>query len=136
VAGLLVLTGALAFAFRPRNGHPGLMPDRRALSAATVLATAAALVLAFSLNVPPNLGWFAFGAMVAAFLLGGSALRPRGSRARGLWIGVAAYLMAGVVSVLSINQGFVGDLDALAWLIQVLAWPGLLFSVWGGFLGR
>jgi hypothetical protein len=102
---------------------------------ASGLGLAAALLLALSLDLPVLLGYVAFGAVVAAFLLGGTALRPRGSRSRGLMLGAAAYLIAGIASVLIMNQGFVGEMDLLAWLLQVLAWPGLWYLMLGGFLG-
>jgi hypothetical protein len=132
---LIAVAGAVAFAVRSRGGRAAFVPDLRALRVAIGLALIAVLLLALSLDLPVYFGYLMFGATIAAFLLGGAALRPRGSRSRGLVLGVAVYLIAGVVSVFLFNRGFVGDLDAVAWLVHVLAWPGLTYLFLGGFLG-
>jgi hypothetical protein len=132
---LIAFAVVLAIAVQPRGAQPAFVPDPRSLRVALGLGLAAALLFALSLDLPVLLGYVAFGAVFAAFLLGGAAMRPRGSRLRGLMVGVTAYLVAGVVSVLIMNRGFVGDMDLLAWAVQSLAWPGLWYLALGGFLG-
>jgi hypothetical protein len=136
LGGLIATGGVVAVVLRPQGSQPAFVPDARALRVAIGLALTAAFLLALSLDISVFLGYSMFGATVAAFLLGGAGLRPRGSRSRGLILGVAAYLIAGVVSTLILERGFVGDLDVIAWLVHMLAWPGLWFLFLGGFLGR
>ena len=133
--GMLAIGLAIGLALLPRNDQPALVPETRSLRVALGLALVAALILAVSPQLPLLFGWLQWGALVGACLLGGTALRPRGSRYRGLMLGGVAYLVGGVVSVLITNRGFVGDMDLLAWLVQVLAWPGLMFLRFGQFLG-
>ena len=133
--GLVALAALSLFFLRARGGQPVMVPDPRSLTVAIALASVGGLIIALSLEVPVHLGYLAFGMVIAAFLLGGASLRPRGSRLRGLMLGISAYLLAGVISFLIMNQGFIDQQDLLAWMIQVPTWPGLWFLLLGGFLG-
>jgi hypothetical protein len=135
LAGILGITMAVALIVVPGNGRPALIPDRRSITLAAGLLLAAALLFALSLEIPVIFGYVAFGGVVAAFLLGGTGLRPRGSRLRGLMLGTVVYLIVGIVSALIFNDGYVRDMDLLAWVIQVPTWPGLWYLSLGGFLG-
>lgn len=130
---MIAIALAVAGILLPGNGRPVFVPDRRSFGVSIILALAAAFMLGASAQLSFLFGWVQWGAVIAALLLGGTGLRPRGSRLRGLLLGANAYLIAGVVLVLIINQGSLGDLDLLAWVLQVLAWPGLLYLMLGGF---
>ena len=134
VAGFAV---AITLLGRRRNGLPRFAPERRALAVATGLAFIWGLVLALSVDLPPMFGWLGFGAAIAAFLLGGAGLRPHGSRPRGVALGIIAYVVAGLVTTVIYNWGFLGDLleQPTALGLQTIAWPGLWHLVLGGFVG-
>lgn len=118
----------------PRSHHPAFVPHKRALLTAAALASVAAILISLSPRLPLELGYVYFGAVVAAFLLFGTALRPRANRLLGLALGIGIYLGSGVASVVIFNRNFLADLDALAWILQTLVWPGLWYLGVGGFL--
>ncbi len=133
--GLLAISVVVLLLLGPRQEQPSFVPDARSLRVAVALGVAAALFLALSSQLPIHFGYAQFGAFIAAFLLAGTGLRPRGSRLRGLMLGIAVYLTAGMMSVLVFSDGDLRGLDPLAWLIQTVAWPGLWYLSIGEFLG-
>ena len=127
----------LGLTLSSRSEQPAFAPYRRSAMFAVFLGAAALLLFAAAGSADGRfvlLGWPAMGCTFAAFLLGGTGLRPRGSRLRGLALGLAAYALAGVATTLVTNRGYIDEMDLLAWLLQVLAWPGVLLLHFGGFI--
>ncbi len=133
--GVMAIAIVVVFILRPLNSRPLFVPYGRSLLITGAFGAGAAILFAVTPNFDyPLLGWPALGLTVAAFVLGGTSLRPRGSRARGLALGTLTYLISGMVSVWIINSGF-EELDLLGFSLQVAAWPGLLLLILGGFVG-
>ena len=132
--GVIAVASAVVMFLKPRGEEPVFVPYRRSLQGALGLGSAAAVLFALAAqDVDLFLAaWAGFGATLAAFLLAGASLRPRGSRLRGVALGALSYAIAGVVCVVIVNRGDLGDLDLLAWILQVAAWPGLLFVLQTG----
>jgi hypothetical protein len=135
---VIAISLTFALILRPRNGRPAYVPDLRWLSLAVGLALAAMFsLLVWPMVLGPVL--LADAGAIAACLLTGASLRPRGSHRRGLVLGAVVYVLTGVVTVVVVNalEGVsIGELasNPLLFLLEVLLWPGLIPSYLGGQL--
>jgi hypothetical protein len=142
IAGAVIgLAVTLAFVLRPRDGQPAFVPDAPGLWLAGGLAGLGTILFAGWLqSLAPILWWLGAPAAIAALPIAGVSLRPRGSRFRGLLLGVSAYVLTGVVTLVILNALLGSSIRDLVLepvtLLLALNWPGLIASYLGGYLGR
>lgn len=119
--------------FRAVEDRPILVPERRSLALASVLLAAAVLLVVLATVLPVGLPPLASVVTVAAFIVGGMALRPRGTRSRGLLLAAATYVALGAAVAVTATA----VVHRLAWTpflpLQILFWPDLLAASLGGY---
>ncbi len=147
--GLVALALYLATRAAPGRGH-GLEVRRRELGAATAVAIAgpvliwtlrAVLIRSLGPGAPSwiwaELPWIGSMVFAAGWLLGGSALRPRGSRIRGVALAAVLYVLCGLVWTVALQVSFgrtipsvLADADVMLFSLQ---WPLQIAQVTGLF---
>lgn len=135
---LILLFGVAPLLILRRRGDQALFALEPRLFRVAVAFFAVAGVMLYGLLRLSFVFWLpGMGMAIAAFLVAGASLRPRGGYARGVALGGLAYLLIGLVShaVLVRPESLAQFLTQESFLFVVLGWPALPALVLAGSLG-
>jgi hypothetical protein len=123
--------------FRRRQGQPLFSRERRLFRLAIVFFAVSALVLYVLLRLSAVFVLPGLGLAIAAFLIAGASLRPRGGYGRGVALGTLTYLLIGLVcnAVLTGPESLAQFLNEESFLFVVLEWPAIPALLLAGHLG-